>query len=107
MFFGCLMRQPHQTPHKNRIIPIFCAVSDAAVASDTVKITVRVNTPLIANLMCQVIGIYKLKYFNKLNLKNQESVTTYVLRHTLKFTLSMKEEEDLLGVGVNRAHEIL
>jgi hypothetical protein len=40
------MRQPHQTPHKNRIIPIFCAVSDAAVASDTVKITVHVNTPL-------------------------------------------------------------
>jgi hypothetical protein len=46
MFFGCLMQQPHPTPHKNWIIPFFCAVSVAAVASDTVKITVRVNTSL-------------------------------------------------------------
>jgi hypothetical protein len=44
-FWQCRMQQPHPTPHKNRILPIFCAVLDAAVASDTVKITVSVNRP--------------------------------------------------------------
>jgi hypothetical protein len=58
------MRQPHPTPHKNRIIPIFCAVSDAAVASDTVKITVRVNTPLDGNF--SPIGIRSFIRFHRI-----------------------------------------
>jgi hypothetical protein len=44
---GCHSRIRHST--KNRILPIFWAVSDAAVAFDTVKITVRVNRPLASS----------------------------------------------------------
>jgi hypothetical protein len=48
---GCDSRIRHRT--KNRILPIFCAVSDAAVASDTEN-HVHVNRPLSYNSRAEI-----------------------------------------------------
>jgi hypothetical protein len=47
--FQCRMQQPHPTRTKKRILPIFCAVLDAAVASDTEN-HIHVNRPLSINI---------------------------------------------------------